>query len=201
MRPETILVHHWITDVRSHSNSSWHRLCKTFPTTIPLENNKNTSIGSKTSTVIPKRHHSLWLDVQYDTCEIPLGIYSDSSLAANLTDRHSYTDLVIKPFRHTTIWRLKKQKTVSDSTTFAEYIALAFASKQSTWVPRGLALLNIDTTPRIHCDNQAAIKLTENAGVSDQTKDSDVKYHLIRDLRDNGDIRIVSVGTKNNLAD
>ena len=100
------------------------------------------------------------LTYKYDTCEIPLRIYSNSSFASNLTDRHSYTGLVIQTFRHTTIWRSKKQKTVSDSTTIAIYVALAFASKQSIWVRRGLALLNIDTTPTIHCDNQAAIKLT-----------------------------------------
>ena len=141
------------------------------------------------------------LTYKYDTCEIPLRIYSDSSFASNLTDRHSYTGLVIKTFGHTTIWRSKKQKTVSDSTTVAEYVALAFASKQSIWVRRGLALLNIDTTSTIHCDNQAAIKLTENTGVSDRTKHIDVKFHFVRELREKGDIRIVSVGTKDNLAD
>ena len=90
------------------------------------------------------------LTYKYDTSEILLRIYSNSSFASNLTDRHSYTGLVIQTFGHTTIWRSKKQKTVSDSTTVAEYIALAFASKQSIWVRRGLALLNIDTTPTIH---------------------------------------------------
>ena len=53
----------------------------------------------------------------------------------------------------------------------------------------------------IHCDNQATIMLTENAGVSDRTKHIDVKFHFIRELREKGHIRIVSVGTKDNLAD
>ena len=83
------------------------------------------------------------LTYKYDTCEMPLRIYSDTSLASNLTDRHSYTGLVIQTFRHTTIWRSKKHKTFSDSTTVAEYVTLAFASKQSIWVRRGLVLLNI----------------------------------------------------------
>ena len=81
---------------------------------------------------------TLTLDLiyQYGACEIPLRIYSDSSFASNLTDRHSDTGLVIQTFGHTTLWRSKKQKTVSDSTTVAEYVALAFASKQSIWVRR-----------------------------------------------------------------
>jgi len=90
---------------------------------------------------------------KYNTNEIPLRVYSDSLFASNLTDRHSYTGLIIQTYGHTVIWRSKKQKTVSDSTTVAEYVALAFASKQSIWVRRGLALLNINTTPTIHCDN------------------------------------------------
>ena len=45
------------------------------------------------------------LTYKYDTCEIPLRIYSDSSFASNLTDRHFYTGLVIQTFGHTTIWR------------------------------------------------------------------------------------------------
>jgi len=138
---------------------------------------------------------------KYNTNAIPLRVYSDSSFASTLTDRHSYTGLIIQTYGHSVIWRSKKQKTVSDSTTVAEYVALAFASKQSIWVRRGLALLNINTTPTIHFDNQAAVKLTENSGVSDRTKHIDVKYHLVRELRDKGDIRIVSVDTKDNLAD
>ena len=74
------------------------------------------------------------LTYKYDTNEIPLRIYSDTSFASNLTDRHSYTGLVIQTFGHTTIWRSKEREIISDSTTVAEYVALAFASKQSIWV-------------------------------------------------------------------
>ena len=144
---------------------------------------------------------TLGITYKYNSDDIPLRVYSDSSFASNLTDRHSYTGLIIQTFRHTVIWRSKKQKTVSDSTTVAEYVALAFAAKQSIWVRRGLLLLGVKTVPTIHCDNTAAIKLTENSGVSDRTKHIDVKYHLVRELREKGDIRVISVGTKDNLAD
>jgi len=137
----------------------------------------------------------------YESNDIPLRVYSDSSFASNLTDRHSYTGLIIQTHGHTVIWRSKKQKTVSNSTTVAKYVALAFAAKQSIWVQRGLSLLGINTIPTIYCDNTAAIQLTENSGVSDRTKHIDVKYYLVRELREKGEIRVVSVGTKDNLAD
>ena len=144
---------------------------------------------------------TMGIKYNYESNHIPLRVYSDSSFASNLTDRHSYTGLIIQTHGHTVIWRSKKQKTVSDSTTVAEYVALAFAAKQSIWVRRGLSLLGINTVPTIHCDNTAAIRLTENSGVSDRTKHIDVKYHLVRELREKGEIRVVSVGTKDNLAD
>jgi len=103
----------------------------------------------------------------YGSNDIPLRIYSDSSFASNLTNRHFYTRVIIQTRGHTVIWRLKKQKTVSDSTTVAKYVALAFAAKQSIWVRRELSLLGINTVPTIHCDNIAAIRLTgENSGIS-----------------------------------
>ena len=65
------------------------------------------------------------LTYKYNTNELPLRIYSDTSFAFNLTDRHSYTGLVIQTSGQTTICRSKKQKTVSHSTTVAEYLAFA----------------------------------------------------------------------------
>jgi len=60
-----------------------------------------------------------------------------------------------------------KQKIVSYSTTVAEYVALAFAAKQSMWVRRGLSLLGVKTVSTIHSNNLVAIKRTENSGISD----------------------------------
>ena len=61
--------------------------------------------------------------------------------------------------------------------------------------------MGINTIPTIYCDNTAAIKLTENSGVSDRTKHIDVKHHYTRELRDLGKIRVLPIGTENNLAD
>ena len=53
----------------------------------------------------------------------------------------------------------------------------------------------------MHYDNMAAIKFTENSGISDKTKHIDVKHNLVRELREKEDIRVDSVGTKDNLVD
>ena len=147
--------------------------------------------GTKTKGLLYARNQS----------EIPLNIYCDASFASNLEDRKSFTGLIVRTYGHTVIWRSKKQKTVATSTTEAEYVALAFAARQSVWINRGLSHMDIETVPIIHCDNTAAIKLTENAGVSDRTKHIDVQHHYTRELRELGKIKVVSVETENNLAD
>jgi hypothetical protein len=136
-----------------------------------------------------------------DTEETPLRIFCDASFASNLDDRKSFTGLIVQTYGHTVIWRSKKQKTVATSTTEAEYVALAFAARQSVWINRGLQHMGITTKPIIYCDNTAAIKLTENAGVSDRTKHIDVQHHYTRELRESGKIDVVTVETENNLAD
>ena len=51
------------------------------------------------------------------------------------------------------------------------------------------------------CDNESAIKLTNNLVQHGRTKHIDVCHHFIRDHHQKGDICIKSVGTKDQLAD
>ena len=50
------------------------------------------------------------------------------------------------------------------------------------------------------CDNESAIKLTNNPVQHARTKHIDVRHHFIRDHQQKGDICIESVGTKDQLA-
>ena len=51
------------------------------------------------------------------------------------------------------------------------------------------------------CDNESAIKLTNNPVQHARTKHIDVRHHFIRDHQQKGDIYIESVGTEDQLAD
>ena len=51
------------------------------------------------------------------------------------------------------------------------------------------------------CDNESAIKLTNNPVQHARTKHIDVRHHFIRDHQQKGDICIESVGTEDQLAD
>ena len=51
------------------------------------------------------------------------------------------------------------------------------------------------------CDNESAIKLTNNPVQRARTKHIDVRHYFIRDHQQKGDICIESVGTEDKLAD
>ena len=51
------------------------------------------------------------------------------------------------------------------------------------------------------CDNESAIKMTNNPVQHSRTKHIDIRHHFIRDHQQKGDISIESVGTDDQLAD
>jgi hypothetical protein len=51
------------------------------------------------------------------------------------------------------------------------------------------------------CDNESAIKLTNNLVQHGRTKHTDIHHHFIRDHQQKGNISIESVGTEDQLAD
>ena len=53
----------------------------------------------------------------------------------------------------------------------------------------------------LQCDNDSAIKLTNNPVQQARTKHIDVRHHFIRDHQQKGGICIESVGTEDQLAD
>jgi cystathionine beta-lyase family protein involved in aluminum resistance len=51
------------------------------------------------------------------------------------------------------------------------------------------------------CDNESAIKMTQNPVQHSRTKHIDIRHHFIRDHQQKGDISIESIGTEDQLAD
>jgi hypothetical protein len=60
--------------------------------------------------------------------------------------------------------------------------------------------INFKNVPLL-CDNESALKLTNNPVQHQRTKHIDVHHHFIRDHQQKGDIAIESVGTEDQLAD
>jgi hypothetical protein len=60
--------------------------------------------------------------------------------------------------------------------------------------------INFKNVPLL-CDNESAVKLTNNLVQHQRIKHIDVRHHFIRDHQQKDDIAIESVGTKDQLAD
>eukprot|EP00253_Pinus_taeda_P018651 PITA_18651 len=79
-------------------------------------------------------------------------------------------------------WGSRKQSVLADSTTKAEYVAAAKATKEIVWLRKileDLQVKQVQSTP-LMIDNTFVIKLAKNPKFHDRTKHINTKYHLIR---------------------
>lgn len=133
--------------------------------------------------------------------------FSDSDYAGDPEDRLSTYGHIFTLCKGPISWTSKKQRSVSTSTTEAEYVALCQAGKQAIWT-RGLLkelgrmnLLENDFSVPISCDNQAAIGLAENPENHARSKHIDVQFHYIRQLVAYNYIRVEFCPSTHMLAD
>lgn len=92
-------------------------------------------------------------------------------------------------------WSSQKQKTVTDSSCYAEYIALHDASHEAVFLRQllsGVNLLPPSPTP-LFCDNDAASQLTEDHIWHSRVKHIRVKYHYTRELVADGQLVVQRV--------
>ena len=131
--------------------------------------------------------------------------FVDADWGGDLKDRKSTSGYLFKIFGCTVVWCSRKQNCVTLSSTEAEYIALAEAVTEATWIYNLLQDLNL---PDIFCeqvvlfeDNQGAIKAAKTSETSKRLKHVDIKYHYVREKVENGNIKIEYVHSENQIAD
>ena len=99
-------------------------------------------------------------------------------------------------------WSLRKQQTVTLSSTEAEYIALAESCQEALFMNSLLdELIGETNTAVIYEDNTGAIFLVKNKQVGARTKHIDVRHHFIRDLHDAKKVQVIFKPSANNSAD
>ena len=91
---------------------------------------------------------------------------------------------------------------MSLSSCESEYYAITEAAQELLYLLQLFKFLDIEVElPMvIRCDNQGAIFLTKNES-STHTKHVDVRYHFIRDLVEQGIVKLKYINTKVNIAD
>jgi len=97
----------------------------------------------------------------------------------------------------------QKQKSVTLSSSEAEYMAASQASCEAIWFHKLLVSLfgeKLDPTV-IYYDNQSCIKLTENPVFHDRSKHIETRYHFIRDYFQRGVVKLQYVSKDEQVAD
>jgi hypothetical protein len=134
----------------------------------------------------------------------PLRGYSDADYASNDIDsRRSYLGYLFYLNDGLISWNSKLQsKPPAQSSTESEYIALANAANESTWLRSLLSTISPTDGPTvIFCDNQSSITLAHNPHHHARTKHIDVRHHVIRDQVASMVLQLEHVPSSDNLAD
>ena len=134
--------------------------------------------------------------------DICLQGYADADMAGDKDTRRSTTGYVFTIGGTPVSWASKLQKIVSLSTTEAEYVALTEASKEILWLDRFLEELGQKQDNCVlYSDSQSAIHLAKNSAFHSRTKHIEVRYHFIRNLLEEGQLKLAKIHTSKNPAD
>jgi hypothetical protein len=108
--------------------------------------------------------------------------YSDSDYVGCKVERKSTSATCQLLERSLVSWSSKKQNSVALSTSEAEYILAGSCCAQLLWMKANLNDFRIKFKQvSLLCDNESAIKLTNNPVQHSRTKHNDVRHHFIRD--------------------
>ena len=92
---------------------------------------------------------------------------------------------------------------MAHSSTEAEYHALADTTSKLLWLRwllKDLGVSTSSTTP-LYCDNQSVIHIAHNDVFHERTKHMEIDYHFIRYHLVHGVLKLISVSSKDQLAD
>ena len=129
--------------------------------------------------------------------------YCDSDFAGDKDSRRSTTGFVFTFNNGAISWSSKLQATVAASTTEAEYMAAASATKEALWLRELMSTFNINMNSpvEIFCDNQAALSLIKNPIMSQRSKHIDVIYHFTRERVTRKEVQFAYCPTSSMIAD
>jgi len=129
--------------------------------------------------------------------------YSDADYAGDLDTRRSTSGYLFLLANGAVTWGSSRQRTVSLSTTEAEYIAACESVKEGIWLTQLMNDIGYERLDplTINIDNQSAIKLIKNPEFHKRSKHIDIRYHFIREKFMSGLINVEYVASKDQIAD
>ena len=141
----------------------------------------------------PKQENPFW----------EMKAYSDSDFAGDTETRKSVSGFVIYLCGAAISWRSKGQKSISLSSTEAEYMAISEVAMEILYIEGILKFLDqkLKYPIIVHVDNIGAVYLSKNATTGNRTKHIDTRYHFVREYIEDGIVKVVFVRSEKNDAD
>lgn len=135
----------------------------------------------------------------------PVEIFSDADWASDITDRRSWSGMIVLLAGGAISWHARKQHTVATSTQESECIAAGEATREILWLNgfiNELKFFDLIEKPTIlYMDNVGAMLLGTNNMQTEKSKHIDVRHHFIRQHVEEGTLKLEYVKSKENLAD
>lgn len=129
--------------------------------------------------------------------------YSDADWAEDRHERKSTTGYVFCLGEGVISWRSRKQKTVSLSSTEAEYMAMSDACREAKWLLYLVNELGITSNKPINLcvDNEGAEALARNPSHHSRTNHIHTRYHFVRECVKDEAVTLHHVSTADMRAD
>lgn len=134
--------------------------------------------------------------------EFRITVITDASWGNHIEDRRSQAGYIVLLNNNIVAWNSKRLKTVADSSSEAEYMAITEGIKEGIFIKNILQNMGFKIGYiNLCCDNMAALTLSSHNTLHQRTKHIDIRYHKIRQYVDNKDIKLNYINTKDNIAD
>jgi hypothetical protein len=128
---------------------------------------------------------------------------SDSEYAGDKDNRISVYGYIIYLNDAPISWKSKSGRSVTLSSTEAEYFAISECAKELIFIRNIITSIGMKLKEpiEIHVDNVGAIYLSNNYTTSQRTKHIDVRVHFVRQYIEEGVFKIVFIRSEDNDAD
>lgn len=128
--------------------------------------------------------------------------YSDADHGGDCTTGRSTTGVVCRYAGAAISWLSQRQASVALSTTEAELVAASEGAREAVWLKRILKdLTTLECVPTLYVDNEAAVRISHNPELHKRTKHIRIRHFYVRELVSAGEIIVLRISTKCQIAD
>ena len=121
----------------------------------------------------------------------------------NIDDRKSTSGGAFFLGKKLVTWTSKKQTCISQSIVEAEYVVIVVNCTNIVWIKWLLKGMKEEITEPVtlYFDNTSAINISKNPVMHTKTKNIEIKYHYLRELFQDKEVKMEYVNTKEKIYD